>query len=889
MQKKVLSILISLIVFSIPLYAIVSGRTITAMLDELCTELQLACQNLSESQHRFDEDYDRQHQRMIDVISKSNELSILLYTQEERMTFDLAYALKKVSSDYKDFSKDRRPYDRILNSLNYEIDRYARLIESLRRLPPIKQDIELEIVPDSLLYRNDSIDVQMSDSLSLLEKEIIRISNTDTLVAPIVLDSVGISYRDSCIVYASELLKMHADNRATLIADSTHYLEAYLRMKEAYDYAEARYFELEKYVFIDGQTPFKDILSNPGFYWSQVVEDLERQYDFNELDEDKYSASSDSTKVSSDGSDNDISYLDNLSSKGENSMLVIVCIIQLLLLAFFWLVTFLLIWLLSRIFKKKLSFLKKKKRLISILIGTVLYFLLLDFWDADEYIQLSIKHINTFLWLLIAISGSLLLRVNADNIRQGVQLYSPTFMITLVIISCRITFMPDRVMNYLFPPILFLIILRQLFFCIRNRNKVPRIDKILGWVSFGIYLISFLVSFIGFTFVSLLILVWWYFQLAVLLTIVCISGLLRHFKRRWLSKRIENARKRITYVSGNEREPLLLGVTWFYDLVKDVVIPIMILMSLSLCIRFSLSMFDFDDLYTKFYSDSFIHLTNNKGFEALRISVRSILFLIALYFILRYLNRSLHSLWHYLRYTSFMRKHNRTNVRANEINLSLGNSIISVLIWLGYAMVIIYVWNIPTGSLGLIAGGLSAGIGLALKDTINNFVYGIQLMGGRLRVGDWIECEGVRGKVTSINYQCVQAETIEGTEMSFLNSSLFGKNFNNLTRNNSYELTTIVVGVAYDTKIERVREVLLEAMQTMRTQDCYGREIVDPKYGINIVVSNLSDSSVDIGVKQYVLVAERIAYVDKAKEVIYDALNDAGITIPYPQCDVHVN
>ena len=48
--------------------------------------------------------------------------------------------------------------------------------------------------------------------------------------------------------------------------------------------------------------------------------------------------------------------------------------------------------------------------------------------------------------------------------------------------------------------------------------------------------------------------------------------------------------------------------------------------------------------------------------------------------------------------------------------------------------------------------------------------------------GDWIECDGIRGKVTAINYQCVQAETIEGTEMSFLNSSLFGKNFNNLTQ-----------------------------------------------------------------------------------------------------------
>lgn len=109
-----------------------------------------------------------------------------------------------------------------------------------------------------------------------------------------------------------------------------------------------------------------------------------------------------------------------------------------------------------------------------------------------------------------------------------------------------------------------------------------------------------------------------------------------------------------------------------------------------------------------------------------------------------------------------------------------------------------------------------------------------------------------------------------------------------LTRNNSYELTVITVGVAYGTDIKRVREVLVEGMQKMRTKDQYGREIVDSKYGINVVVGNMSDSSVDVNVKQYVLVAERIGYVDRAKEVIYDTLTAAGITIPFPQCDVHL-
>ena len=407
-------------------------------------------------------------------------------------------------------------------------------------------------------------------------------------------------------------------------------------------------------------------------------------------------------------------------------------------------------------------------------------------------------------------------------------------------------------------------------------------------MSLAVYLVAFVFAFFGYTFVALLILVWWYFLLAAWLTVVCIFDLMGRYKKRWLDKRVASMRNRITYVSDEDRESLLFGATWFYDLIREVAVPAIVLLSLPLCIRLSLSMFDFDDLYVKFYENPFIQLFDKNGSETLRVSGRSIIYILVLYYVLRYLSRAIHAIWQYVRYTVFMRKHNRTSIRPNEINLSLGNSIISVLVWMGYAVVVISVWRIPTGSLGLVAGGLSAGVGLALKDVINNFIYGIQLMGGRLRVGDWIECEGIRGKVTAINYQCVQAETIEGTEMSFLNSSLFGKNFNNLTRNHSYELTVITVGVAYGTDIKQVRQVLVEGMQKMRTKDQYGREIVDPKHGVYVVVGNMSDSSVDINVKQYVLVAERIGYVDRAKEVIYETLNAAGITIAFPQCDVHL-
>jgi len=886
MKKKLLTITLALCVCAIPLWAIVSGRSLTQTLKELCTELQTDYQQRTEAQQRFNDDYERQHQRMIDVITESNELSILLYTQEEEMTFDLAYALKKVTANYKVFSMNRRPYDHIVNSLNYEIDRNARLIEALRRLPPMMKEIEMEIMPDSLLYRNDSLNVHLSDSVSSLEKEIIRIAFKDSLSAPFVLDAMGETLRDSCIFFASELLKMNASNRATVIADSIHYQEAFLRLKENYDYAEARYHDLERYVFVEGQTPFLDIMANTRYYWNKTKVDLRGQYSLKELSDGLDESYSDEN---ASDEDDDTTFLQHLSSKAENTLLLFLCVTQVVVLAFFWLFTLLVLWLLHRFTRLKRYVPKKKLSIISILIGTIVYILFFGFsLYGDEYIDLGVHHVNTFLWLLSAISGSLLLRVKPEQFRQGFLVYSATFLVMLMIIACRISFVPDKLMVLMFPPILLLIVVWQLCCCIWVSGKATSIDSTLGWASLAVYLVAFVFAFMGYTFVALLILVWWYFQLAVWLTVVCILDLMNRYKERRLDKRVEAMRDRITYVSGEDRESLLFGVTWFYDFIRQVAIPTVVLLSLPLCVSLSLGMFDFDDLFVKFYENPFIQLYDKDGFETLRISPNSIIWLLILYYVLRYFSKAIHAVWQYVRYVTFMRKHNRTTIRPNEINLSLGNSIISVLIWMGYAVVVINLWKIPTGSLGLIAGGLSAGIGLALKDVINNFIYGIQLMGGRLRVGDWIECEGVRGKVTAINYQCVQAETIEGTEMSFLNSSLFGKNFNNLTRNNSYELTIVTVGVAYGTEIQRVREVLVEAMEKVRTKDQYGREIVDPSYGFNVVVGNMSDSSVDINVKQMVLVAERVAYFDRAKEVIYDALTAAGITIAFPQCDVHL-
>jgi small-conductance mechanosensitive channel len=80
----------------------------------------------------------------------------------------------------------------------------------------------------------------------------------------------------------------------------------------------------------------------------------------------------------------------------------------------------------------------------------------------------------------------------------------------------------------------------------------------------------------------------------------------------------------------------------------------------------------------------------------------------------------------------------------------------------------------------------------------------------------------------------------------------------------------------------------MRALKPLCRPDKFGRDTVKPSYGIQVTLGNFGDSSVDLNVKQFVLVDQRYAYVARANELIYKALRDNGIEIPFPQRDVHI-
>ena len=871
-KRKLLTLFLLLFTFVIPAMAVFTGMDLDATLFNLRRELLHDYQQIGKTREQLNDKYENQHKKMVGIVKKCNDLSLMLYSQKQDYTFDISYALEKVCQEYNNFNKNRTPYDRIVNSLNVEIGRYARLIESLRRLPP--ELVELEVVPDSLAYHNDTLDVHLSQNESLLQQELDEHVQAVAGNPAFILSEAGQVDRDSCLLYASEILKMYAETREQVMADSTHYREARLRMEESYDYARDYYGTLEHNVFAEGQTPWWTILAHPGEYWKELSSAIGEKYSL--------------TDVWHAFTGKDLNYTEEEilnNNQLVNSARIYWLVVYIFVFFVLWGLSALILFFLCR-FVKPFSKLvaKEQRRYLALLLACILFALILMLFEnaGDDIVHKAITIIETFLALLMAINAALIIRLQPSKLKNSLRIYLPTIFTALFVISCRVLFVPNAFLNFFFPPLLLVMAGWQLTANLHRGANADRTDLVIGWVSFGITFIATVLSWSGFVFFSLILLVWWYFQLALILAVASIWDLMLKYKTKRLNKRLEAYKAKITYVSGPAKEQLLFGATWFYDLLKEVLIPLLVIGSIPACINWALDIFEFTDLYRTIFEKPFVRQGD------FRVSLYSILFLASLFAVFRYVNKAIHVLWQTAQYHRFLSKNKRKTVRNNEINLSLGNSLISVFVWFVYVDIFIVTLNIPTKSLGLVAGGLSAGIGLALKDILNNFIYGIQLMGGRLRVGDWIECDGVRGKVMDINYQTTLVETPDATQVAFLNSSLFGKNFTNLTRNNSYEFVKIIVGVAYGTDFQKVREVLEKGLEVLKTKDNYGREVVDPTYGIYIRFADFGDSSVNVAVKQYVLVAERIGYVDRCKELIYKLLNDNGISIPFPQCDIHM-
>ena len=185
-------------------------------------------------------------------------------------------------------------------------------------------------------------------------------------------------------------------------------------------------------------------------------------------------------------------------------------------------------------------------------------------------------------------------------------------------------------------------------------------------------------------------------------------------------------------------------------------------------------------------------------------------------------------------------------------------------------------------SLATIAAAGTLAIGFALQDVIKNFVAGVFIYTDRpFRIGDWIEWDGHSGVVEDISLRVSRVRTFNNELLTVPNSQLTDGVIKNPVEGDRLR-RTFVFGIGYDDDIEQATEIILDQATA------HDEIMADP--GPSIRVTELADSSVGLQARIWIEDPSRADFVRIQSEFVQstkEALDEAGIDIPYPQRVLH--
>lgn len=467
---------------------------------------------------------------------------------------------------------------------------------------------------------------------------------------------------------------------------------------------------------------------------------------------------------------------------------------------------------------------------------------------TQNFVIMASQLLVEYSWLVGVILVSILLRVDNDKIKNTFRIYSPLMLVGFIVIVFRIILIPNDLVNLIFPPVLLLCALWQWNVIGRKHNQVLRTDKTYAFISLAVFAVSTIFAWTGFTLLAVQLIIWWTMQLTCVLTITCCEG--------WLSvyaKRKKLADKAITD-------------KWLYRFIYKVLLPISGVLSFIISIYWAADVFNMSDTTWEIFNKDYIKTSN---FTA---SLFSISVVACLYFLFNYIN---------ITSVDFMRHHfEKADPASAASKIVMFKNVMQVIIWGIWLMIALNVFQVGKSWLLAIFAGLSTGLGFASKDILENIYYGISLMMGRVKVGDYIICDGTRGKVSSISYTSTMLEATDGSVIAFQNSQLFSKNYKNMTKNHGYELDILEVGIAYGSNVKEVKQILIDALMKL---DCIYQD-----KGVKVLLKSFDDSCITLRIVVWVNVLTQAIDDATIMECIYDTLNDHNIEIPFPQREITI-
>ena len=499
---------------------------------------------------------------------------------------------------------------------------------------------------------------------------------------------------------------------------------------------------------------------------------------------------------------------------------------------------------------RKESFMAKRPCLIMAMTVVTFAFILgiVRMAVTQNFVIMASQLLVEYSWLVGVILVSILLRVDNDKIKNTFRIYSPLMLVGFIVIVFRIILIPNDLVNLIFPPVLLLCALWQWNVIGRKHNQVLRTDKTYAFISLAVFGVSTIFAWTGFTLLAVQLIIWWTMQLTCVLTITCCEG--------WLSvyaKRKKLADKAITD-------------KWLYRFIYKVLLPISGVLSFIISIYWAADVFNMSDTTWEIFNKDYIKTSN---FTASLFSISEVA---CLYFLFNYIN---------ITSVDFMRHHfEKADPTSAASKIVMFKNVMQVIIWGIWLMIALNVFQVGKSWLLAIFAGLSTGLGFASKDILENIYYGISLMMGRVKVGDYIICDGTRGKVSSISYTSTMLEATDGSVIAFQNSQLFSKNYKNMTKNHGYELDILEVGIAYGSNVKEVKQILIDALMKL---DCIYQD-----KGVKVLLKSFDDSCITLKIVVWVNVLTQAIDDATIMECIYDTLNDHNIEIPFPQREITI-
>ena len=843
-MKKILLFALLCVLTVFQAQAVLKEKDLPQTIGVLRAELEQAYNEQQSIMAMFEKRNVEQHANLVRMMQNSNQIALMLYSQNSDFTFDMTYACQAAIAQYQQLKDRRMPYNKIKERLMSEIERYDELIAILENLPPrLLPNGELATTPDSLH--------------SLLPKKVLDTAKNSLYF----LDEQGLKDREACVDYATALRDNYMALLEKVETDQEYYELVTKRVEKLNAYALSRYEKIQKNIFVNGGNNYFQTIKRFRFNYMMAKKDVD----------DRYKPF-------------------RTASEWRGPVILGISTFMIFYILLASLLSYVIMrWLLPK--KWRIFFKANNKRpFLTLACGVAIFSLSIMialFFVEQNFVRMAISLMIFFSWLVEVILISLLIRLDDKQIKAGVRSYTPFIMMALLVIVFRMILIPNNLVNLIYPPVLLLFTLWQIWVVKRKITKLPISDMIYTMISMLVMIVSCVASWLGYVLLAVQIMMWWMIQLAAIQTITCFYDLAKMYESRRLPRKIaeekgvvlktkEDVQKYFKKIQPKMFKGEYIGQTWFYDFVFRALLPMLAVLSVPLSVYWASSIFEMNSVCRKLFFYVFL---NKPGL--IQLSLFKICVVLELFFIFRYLNYAIRSFYQLL-------KRNKAKDVKKQGNITLANNIIAILVWGLYAVSALMILQVPSSGISIVMAGLATGLGFAMKDLLENFIYGISLMTGRLRVGDYIECDGIQGKVDSINYQSTQIVTLDGSVMAFQNAALFSKNFKNLTRNHGYVLVKIPVGVAYGVNVEKVRHMLIKGVEPLAVKNEAGKSVVDTKQGFKVVFNDFGDSSVDLFVTCWVLVEEKATVVAKIKEVIYNTLNKNKIEIPFPQRDVYI-